>query len=56
MQVITPNNKVELYFRIFMSYEYNSMNHPKLLEKEEDDIIDLDIEINQKSKIRQARI
>lgn len=56
MQVITPDNKVELYFRIFMSYEYNSMNHPKLLEKEEDDIIELDIETNQKSKIRQARI
>ncbi len=56
MQILTPNKNIELYFRIFMSYEYNSMNHPKLLEKEEEDVIDSQIEIAQKSKIRQARV
>lgn len=56
MQVLSPDNKVELYFRLFMSYEYNSMNHPKLIEKEEADIEKWDDANWKQSNLRQARI
>ena len=56
MQVLSPNNNIELYFRLFMSYEYNSMNHPKLIEKEEAEIAKW-VELNgRQSSLKQARI
>ena len=44
MQVLTPDNKVELYFRLFMNYEYNNTNHPKLITTEEEELIGSNIE------------
>ena len=56
MQVLTPDNKIELYFRLFMNYEYNSMNHPKLLANEEEELIESSVENGKKNLIRQARV
>lgn len=53
MQVLSPKNNIELYFRLFMSYEYNSMHHPKLIGKEESESKDWELKV---SKLRQARI
>lgn len=56
MQLLTPNHSIELYFRLFMNYEYNSMNHPKLVEQEEEEITDSTLPKREKSNIRQARV
>lgn len=56
MQLLTPDNKIELYFRLFMNYEYNSMNHPKLIANEEEELIESNVENGKKNLIKQARI
>jgi hypothetical protein len=56
MKVINPQYRIEFYFKIFMSYEYNSMNHPKLLESENISLSDSYIVDEKQSNLRQARV